>query len=291
MARTIAGAAPGRTNRRFLIIAVLLAGLSATLMYAVLARGDSAANDTGSAGSTQIVVAKELILQNTVIRPEQLDLKSVPTNLVSVGAFVTIEDVAGTVAKYPLDANQQITSTAVIDTQNATLEQGLSVVVPAGQRAMSIEASKVGNAGGLILPGDFVDLVWVCCDSNKVISKTLIKNVQVAAVAQTVGLGPSDRQTTGEDGAPVDAQTTGPVAVGEPVPLPEADTITLLVTPEQAQIIFLAAQTGTFRANLRGPGDLETPDTAPTLLFDILTPEDLARLPDILKPEGYKPAQ
>lgn len=290
MARTIAGAAPGRTNRRFLIIAVLLAGLSATLMYAVLARGDSGGSDTVSAGSTPVVVAKELILQNTVIRADQVELKNVPVNLVNVGAFVTIEDVAGTVAKYPLDINQQITSTAVIDTENAALEQGLSVVVPAGQRAMSIEASQVANAGGLILPGDFVDLVWVCCEGTEVIAKTLIKNVQVAAVAQTVGLGPSDRATTGTDGAPSDP-ATGPVAAGEEEPLPEANTITLLVTPQQAQEIFLASLTGTFRADLRGPGDLELPDTATTVIIDLVTPEDLARLPLELKPDGFKPGQ
>ncbi len=288
MARTIAGAAPGRTNRRFLIIAVLLAGLSATLMYAVLARGDSGTTEPVSAGSTQVVVAKALILQNTVIRPEQLDLKSVPTNLVNVGAFVTIEDVAGTVAKYPLDINQQITSTAVIDTDNPVAEQGLSVVVPSGQRAMSIAASQVGNAGGLILPGDFVDLIWV--DAGGVIAKTLIQNVQVAAVAQTVGLGPTDRPAAGEPGAPTDPDS-GPVAVGEPEPLPDADTITLLITPQQGQTIFLASQIGTFRAELRGPGDLETPDTGTTRYIDIVTPEDVAPLPEALKPEGYKAAQ
>jgi len=63
------------------------------------------------------------------------------------------------------------------------------------------------------------------------------------------------------------------------------------VTPEQAQIIFLASQTGTFRANLRGPGDLELPDTATTVIIDLVTPEDLARLPLELKPDGFKPAQ
>jgi len=39
---------------------------------------------------------------------------------------------------------------------------------------------------------------------------------------------------------------------------PDAVTVTLVVTPEQADILFLAEKTGELRASLRNPGDTAT---------------------------------
>ncbi len=210
MARTVAGTTGGRTNRKFLIVAVLFGALTAALFYALTARGGgSSSSSTPAAGDQQVVVAKIPINQRTTITPDMIEVKSVPLNTVISGSFASIDDAVGKVTKYPIEANQQLVGSAVIDTANPVTDAGLALVVPDGKRAFSISASQVLTAGGLLLPGDYVDLVWVCCKNGLewqgngagktfntsaiVFSRPVVQNAQVAAVAQNiVDAGPAD---------------------------------------------------------------------------------------------------
>ncbi|MEX2245919.1 MAG: Flp pilus assembly protein CpaB [Dehalococcoidia bacterium] len=264
-------------NRRFLLVAVLLAGLSFALAYAKLSSNDSGGSSSPAAGSQPVVVAKVPIKQRTLITPEMLEVKNVPLNAISTGAISTLEAASGKVTKFPIEINQQVVSAAIVDTSAPITAPALSYVVPTGKRAMSIQASQVSMAGGLILPGDYVDLIWGCCSDRPVVVSTLLRNVQVAAVAQViVNSGP-----TGEDGAaPVQAETGAPQ--------PDAVSLTLLLTPQETQLLFLAESTGKIRADLRGIGDETVADTGFNLLTDILPLDIVERLPEELRPEGYK---
>lgn len=276
MARTVAGAAPSRTNRRFLIIAVLLAAVSAVLVYArIAADEDTGGGGTVSADTRQVVVAKAEIPYNSVITSDMLEIQNVGINGIALDALSDPTSAVGKVTKYPVAANAQIVASSLVDTERPA--GALSEVIPLNRRAMSINASQVGNAGGLVLPGDYVDLIWTCCNGNQVISKTLLRNVQVAAVAQT--LVPAAPRAGSEE-APVPGLDTPPV--------PDASTVTLLLTLEDAQRVYLAEGQGTFRVALRGDGDEAIIETGTAILTDILTVEDIARLPEGLKPEGYK---
>ncbi len=265
MARSLAGAAPGRTNRRFLILAIAFAGLSAGLIYAWMSSNSGTQEDGAApAGARQVVVAKVPIRPRTEVTAEMLDVKSIPANAIVDGGFTTIDDVVGKVTRLPLDANQQVTGSTVVDT-SAPTDEALSLVVPNGMRGFSINASQVLTAGGLLLPGDYVDVVWICCeqglqwraandesqseDGTIFFARTVVQNVQVVAVAQAiVQSGPvgSGDGTSGVE---------NPVASGTGDQNPEATTITLLVSPEQANILFMAETTGQLRAALRGIGD------------------------------------
>ncbi len=295
MAQRAAGTAPGRMNRRFLLVAILLAGLSAALVYAKISAGDtSTGSSKASAGDQQVVVAKIPIKQRTTITTAMLELKSVPLNTVAVGAFTSIPATLGKVTKYPVEANQQVVDSAVVDTSHPAADAALSYVVPTGKRAMSVSASQVANAGGLILPGDWVDIIWGCCAGQTVVSKTLLRNIQVAAVAQSiVPSGPvTDVNPTAVAGQPAAAQQPSghPVAAGPQVAVPDASTVTLLLTPEETQILFLAEANGKLRFDLRGVGDQDTPETGNTLIIQpqLMPVDALSALPDELKPNGYK---
>ncbi len=287
MARSVAGAAPSRLNRKFLLAAVVLAVLSAVLVYAKISAKGGSSSGTVAAGSQQVVIAKTAIQPRTTITPQMLELKSVPSNLVVAGAFSKLDDVVGKVTKFPIDVNQQVISAAVVDLSKPATTLTLSVVVPTGKRAMSIQTNQVSNAGGLILPGDWVDIIWACCKGAPVVAKTILRNVQVAAVAQSiVNSGPVQGSKSGNG-----ASSTAPIAAEPGKPVPDAQTVTLLLGTDQAQQIFLAEQNGTLRAELRGVNDQDTADPGPVRITQLLVPSDLAGLPDVLKPEGYKPGQ
>ncbi len=284
MARTVAGSAPGRTNRKFLVVAVLFGALTAALFYALTARsGGSTGGSSTVAGDVQVVVAKVPIKQRTTITADMLEVKSVPANVLTAGAFSSLADAAGKVTKYPIEANQQVASSAVIDTAKPVADAALSLVVPTGRRAMSIQASQVSNAGGLILPGDYVDLVWACCQDKVVVTRTLLRNVQVVAIAQTLissgPVGSKSASTAGSD---------APVAADAAKALPDAVTMTLLLTPTESQQLFLAEQTGKLRAVLRNVGDQDVADTPPSSFLEIAPVDLLKSLPDALRPEGFK---
>ena len=282
MARTVAGAAGGRTNRRFLLIALLFASLSAVLVYVAVSRDGGSGSSQPAAGSTQVVVAKTGIAQRTEVTAEMLELKNVPTDTVVEGVFVSVNDVVGKVTKYPIGVNQQVVATAVVDTSAPTVD-ALSYVVPAGKRAMSVGASQVTYAGGLILPGDYVDVVWICCQGASVVSRTIVKNVQVAAVAQgIVDSGP----VAGDENGSTDPAPADPAEAD-----PEANTVTLLLNPREAQDVLLAENQGSIRLDLRGPGDAELVDPGTTLITDILPLQELLRLPNEIRPDGYKDGQ
>ncbi|MHB8682806.1 MAG: Flp pilus assembly protein CpaB [Dehalococcoidia bacterium] len=290
MARSVAGAAsPSRLNRKFLVVAVLLAVLSAVLVYAKISATSGTTPTAATTGNQTVVVAKVAIQPRTVVTADQLMLKSISAGAVIGGSFGNIADAVGRTAKYPIQANEQVTASNVIDTSKPVSGSALSLVVPAGKRAMSIQASQVSNAGGLILPGDFVDIIWTCCSGKAIIAKTLLHNVQVAAVAQTViDSGPvtSASKTPAAGGS-----STAPVASGAAKPDPTAQTVTLLLSPQEAEQVFLAEQNGTLRADLRGVSDTNTTDPGVVNLLNILPPSALAGVPDVLKPDGYKPGQ
>lgn len=277
MARSVASS-QGRTNRRFLLIAVLLGGLAAALVYAKLSTGSDGGGGGGnSATSTQVVVAKTAIKQRTLVTAEMLELKTVPDDLVITGAFTSVTDVVGKVTKYPLDANEQIITTGVVDL-SAPQADALAQVVPTGKRGFSISVSEVKSAGGLILPGDYVDIVWVCCKDQVALARTVLQNVQVAAISQNI-------VESGPAGGADD-----PVAAEGVAPKPEAISMTLLITDPQAHLLLMAENTGDMRAALRGVGDttIEPAALDYTLATDLLPEEVLAALPRGLWPEGYK---
>jgi pilus assembly protein CpaB len=287
MARSIAGggAAPSRLNRKFLVVAVLLAVLSAVLVYArISAPSNSSSSKTGGVTQT-VVVAKTAIQPRTLLTADQLEVKTVSADSVVVGAYGTVADAIGKTVKYPIAANGQITTSNVIDTSRPATDASLSLVVPAGKRAMSISASQVSNAGGLILPGDFVDIIWMCCDGTPLVTKTILHNVQVLAVAQSVvDAGPVASTTPG---AGTDTGTA-PVAAGSGKPIPDASTVTVLVSSNEAERLFMAEQTGKLRYDLRGVSDQDVTDPGLVKIYDLLSPAELAGLPDALKPPAYK---
>jgi len=266
-------------NRRFLLVAVLLAGLSAALVYARISSSDDSGGRSVGAGEQAVVVAKDAIKQRTAITLEMVEVKPVASEDAITGYFTSTDQVVGKVTKFPIEANQQIAASAVVDTERPASVQALSYVIPTGKRAMSITASQVISAGGLILPGDYVDIIWGCCSERPVVVNTILRNVQVAAVAQNiVNSGP----VSGEDpaGAPLPAEAGAPV--------PDAVTMTLLITPEEAQRLFLAEAIGKLRVDLRGVGDETTPDSGFALLTDLLPLDIVNALPEELRPEGYR---
>jgi pilus assembly protein CpaB len=247
---------------RFMLLTIVCAIISAALVYAAIAR-NGGGKETASAESTAAtVVAKVEIPARTPITADMLEIKNVPVNGRAATALGSIDDAVGKVTRYPVALGEQLTPNKVVSVEGTENVDSLSFAVPKGMRAISISADQVLSAGGLVLPGDYVDIMGVLSgtkpDGSEVenyVVKTILQNVQVLAVAQTIADAPATTAETSSDGQSGRGS--------ESKPNPEATTLTILVSPAQAQMLFLAESNGTLRAVVRGFGDADTADLPP----------------------------
>jgi pilus assembly protein CpaB len=124
-------------------------------------------------------------------------------------------------------------------------------------RAVSISVTEVSVAGGLIQPGDYVDVLgtfqvfnrqtdpnaFAAPDSQgakNLVTMTVLQNVQVLAVGQSGQNGSTSSKVSPTKGQP------------------DAKTVTLALTPEDAERVTLGQSTGDFTLALHKTGDHTT---------------------------------
>ena len=277
MARSGAGGPAGKINRRLLMLALVSAALSAMLVYVAISRAGGG-KESESTTTAPVVVAAVDIPPRTQITAEMVKVRDVPVSFKSAASYGSVDEVIGKATRYPLSVDEEVTSSKLVSLEPLQGADSLAFVIPKGMRAISINADQVLSAGGLVLPGDYVDIVGVFslknADGNEEESyfvRTILQNVEVLAVAQTI----ADVPPPAEDGtAAVAADSSGTQRArgSEAAPNPEATTLTLLVEPEKAEWVFLAEANGTLRAIVRSFGDSDVTDVRPIIKTELLPP-------------------
>jgi pilus assembly protein CpaB len=183
-----------------------------------------------------------------------VEVRRVGSGAVSELSFNDPSQVIDQITRYPIVANEQVLSSKIVAaaTSRNVAGRSLSYTIPEGKRAVAIPATEVSDVGGLVLPGDYVDVLVVYDvefeerTADNFLVQTLLQNVEVLAVAQAV-VDTVSSEVPGENGQRVRNTDAGPNA--------EAATITLAVTPEEAQKLVLAQTNGEVRLSLRAFGD------------------------------------
>ncbi len=117
---------------------------------------------------------------------------------------------------------------------------GLPPAIPPGYRAVSVRVNEVIGVAGYVLPGTHVDVVVILnptTQQENITSKVILNNVLVLAAGTKI-----DRETDKEKPMPV-------------------SVVTMLVDPDQAERLTLAASEGKIQLALRNPLDTATPAT------------------------------
>lgn len=231
---------PLRTIATFAIAIVL--GLIAVVLinvYMGSTRKAQVAQVQAGVGSP-VVVAQAPISRGGVVQPAQLKVVNYPAGSVPAGAFTTIAQLTGgkdqqRVALRDLSPDEPVLANRV------TLPGGklnLATEISPGLQAVTFHSSDVTGVGGFVLPNDRVDVMLsrsVGGDNN---SHALPLTQVIAENIRVLGVDQSD-----------DQEQNKPVVV---------KSITVEVTPEQAQQITLAQTMGTVSLALR-----HVDDTAP----------------------------
>lgn len=221
-----------RSGSRALLLIAIIAGLvAAVLVFMALRDSDDSAPVVAPPDTVQAIVAAQNIAPGTEITEGMLRVVDVPENLLVAGAFSTSTPLVGEVTNVAVAEGEQITRGKIGPLVEA---EGISYVIPRGLRAVGVEVAEVTAVGGLLLPGDRVDVIAVYVDEERVAhSRMIVQDVEVLSVAQTA----LEAVGVAEDGnEAIDLPTSGrlPDDVEEE---PGARTLTLAVTPEQAVIL------------------------------------------------------
>jgi pilus assembly protein CpaB len=254
----------GRSGKAVLLLALFLGLISAVLVYVYLSQAGG--EETVASGTTKsVVVAKEDISVATRITDSMVEIKAISAEAVHPDSFSSTEEVVGNLARYPIAAGEQILSDRVA-ASSVTLPEGdelpLPYVVPDGMRAVSVNMSDLVGAGGLVRPGDYVDVILTAkLASQDQIARIILQDVEVLALDQQVEkVAPKFEDGEGEEER---------ISTGEGKIDPEAVTVTLAVVPVHAEVLTAADKCadnfgGRLALAVRPFGDHSTVEVRPT---------------------------
>ncbi len=235
-----------------LVVAVAFGLLAAVLTFQyVRSSGDSAA---ASGAGRLVVVARADIRAGETVTSSAVNLVEIPSDRVAAGALTATADAVNRVARYPLAAGEQLLASKLVDSQNG---DALAFAVPEGMRAVAVPFSAVMGAGGLVVPGDHVDvLVYTeyknLFGPNEVSPAATQSNATVLTLLQNVLVLALDRSYASPSAVAADGAGARPRATDSTA---AARTVTLATSPEDAQLLFLATQKGTLGLAMRRFGD------------------------------------
>ncbi len=245
-----------RGNRTLLLLALGAGLLAAILVFVVLANnGDSGGGSVPSATSTAAVVAGQDIAVGTEITSGMVKVVEVPQTLAVKNAFTEVAPVVGQTARVPIYQGEQVTSVKI---GSQTKDDGLQYVVPKGKRALGLEVVQKTAVGGLLLPGNHVDVIASFDKDQNGGSRvvTVLQDVEVLAVAQKAEEPlpvPSSTETQSANGN--DLRTSGNLPKNLDTQ-PHATTVTLAVDPQQAEVLVgVQAEAKSVWLSLRSFGD------------------------------------
>ena len=263
------------SSRAGLAIAVALAVVTGIVIYAALNRTDSdAAARSGPVGpGIAVLTAAGDIPAGTVITPDMLQVATVPQDNVLPGTIQNPELAEGSVARIPILESEQILSGKLVTV--GTGGTGLSYIIPEGHRAVAVAVNKVIGAGGLLRPGDRVDVIAVvdiqlaegqfAAGAGQIAAIPIAQNIEVLAVEQALQRVPT------VNGIRTESDTTASgTLVDQPEPQPDSTVATLALTPVESLLVVMAEQGGTLRLTVRAPGDDAVIAVSPQQIIDTL---------------------
>lgn len=200
-----------------LLLAIAVGVVTVYFGRDLLQKKDAAASAAPVETQKVLVAAADLPLGQE-LAAEHLKYLDFPPELVPPGRIPTTEAAVGRVLAAPVGKGQMMVETLLAPDGTAA---GLQAAIPKGMRAVTIEVNEVTGLAGLITQGCRVDVVTTLTDerTRQPVSRAIVQNVPVQAVG-----GNMNPKSDGKD-------PTGRVL---------AKSITLIVTPEQAEALDLA---------------------------------------------------
>ncbi len=174
-----------------------------------------------------VLVPVQEIEAGAALMPHMFRQEKRPQVGVSERAVASYEEIQGTFARSLIFPGQPLHKEYLTTVRPANV---LTAKIPEGFRAVTIRTDSLTSVGGFARPGARVDVNWSTKINGEPAIVPIVENAEVLS---------ADSQTTNQPG------TTGIVP----------NTVTLLVTADDAKRIQLAAASGALSLSLRGDSD------------------------------------
>ncbi len=215
------------------IIFVLLAGfaalVAAMMVYSALKRREAEVKQA-MVESVDVVVAAHDLGIGTKLDPGALKTVRWSRDAMPPGAFTTVAPLMGQFTKSSFVENEPIVASRLFSgAKNAGV---LPLLIPTGMRAISVPVDEVSDIAGFVLPNTHVDVLVSIANGSEQMSKIVLQDVQVLAIAQEI-------ENVNDKPQPV-------------------RVVTMLVSPDQAERLTLASHEGALRLAMRNYQDNKT---------------------------------
>jgi len=237
-------------RRRFLLIlicACVIGALASFLVYQVVSQ---AANARSDQSERIVVAAADLGLADTVTA-QHIKLVNWPKGSVPPGALRTQAEAEGRVVRSSIVAGEPLIE-GKLAPQLAGRGGIMPMLIPEGQRGVTIRVDDAMRESGFVLPNSRVDVLVSmpkAPGSSEKIAKVILQDVSVLAAGQTVEM---------KDNKPV-----------------TNTTVTLALTPPQVERLAVAQSEGRLmlvQRNLRDTQFVRTPGATPSSLLSDIAP-------------------
>jgi pilus assembly protein CpaB len=185
----------------------------------------------------QVVVSSKPLPLGTRLQAGDLRLVTWPAAQPVQGMFTRVEDCVNRAVITSMVENEPLLEGKLASKDGGA---GLSATIPDGMRAVSVSVNDVIGVAGFVVPGTMVDVLVTGGTNFGNITRTILENVRVMAAGQKVE---QDRE-------------------GKPQTVP---VITLLVTPQDANVLTMASTQGRIQLALRNTLDSKKVDPPPVL--------------------------
>lgn len=244
-----------RTKIIILVVAVALGLLSAFFVARYLS--DARAEILAQAEPVRVLVAARDIAAGTtaaeITRGNYVEEREIPRQYVADGAISSLGSIEGKVLAVPLTRGEQLTAARFRIPEDV----GLAYAIPEGYVAVSVPDNPARGVSGFVKPGDYVMVITSFEPEGGLedaITKTLIKKARVLATgtetSQTVT--PATQQEQQQGG--LLNRASGAAGSG-------VQTLTLAVTPVDAERLVFAQEVGSVWYALIASSSTTVPDT------------------------------
>lgn len=218
-------------DRRFLTVlgvSLLFALVISSIFYQMTARaGGPKKADPGEL--KDVVVAVRRLEVGVTVKPADIKLAKTPASAFPKGAFSKPEEVIDRPVISPILMEEPLLEGRLAARGSGL---GLAPIIPVGMRAVTVRVNDVSGVAGFVLPGMRVDVLVTGKppEGNGTVTTTCLQNIMVLSA-----------------GTSIQADSRGQAI--------QAPTVTLLASPEQAEILTLANAEGHIQLVLRNASD------------------------------------
>jgi len=225
-----------RSTRTIIVVAIAVAVAALASFGAYQAIKRMPVREVEVRSLYQVVAARDMSM-GTMITPDHVKLVPWPASSPVSKGFTSIDKVVNRGLIASVSMNEPLTETKL-----AALEAGagLPPSITEGMRAISVRVNEVVGVAGFVVPGTHVDVMVIFKPEGQKdnISKVVLSDVQVLTA------GTRYDQEKARDGQPI-----------------QTSVVTLLLSPEDAEKLSLATNSGSIMLTLRNPMDRKPTET------------------------------